>query len=73
MEYGENTNPTEMPFGRKNYILLIAGILAVVTGMFLMSGEPYIDATEFSIALHVSPVIIIAGYSLVIYSILAKK
>jgi hypothetical protein len=37
-----------------------------------MSTEGFIDATQFSLSLYVSPVLIIGGFVWIIYAILAK-
>lgn len=59
-----------MPFGKKNYIFLLIGIVVIFLGYFLMAQEGFIDATEFSLALYVSPPVIIAGFVICIYAVL---
>lgn len=60
------------PFGKKNYIFVLAGIVAIVAGYLLMGTEDFVDATKFSIALHVCPFIILAGFISVGYGIMIK-
>ncbi|MCS6903832.1 MAG: DUF3098 domain-containing protein [Bacteroidia bacterium] len=71
-----------LPFGRKNYIYLIISVGILLLGFFLLSVEDkFIDAfkvdaqgkavRQFSIALHVAPIVIIAGYIGIIFAILA--
>ena len=62
-----------MPFGKKNYILLIVGIAVIFFGYFLMTIEDFIDATKFSLALYVAPPVIILGFIVCIYSIMVKS
>jgi hypothetical protein len=62
----------EFPLTKKNYILLAIGAGLIALGFILMSTEGFIDATQFSLALYVSPVLIIGGFIWIIYAILAK-
>lgn len=59
-----------MPFERMNYILLLAGIGVIAFGFFLMSIGDFKDASEFSIALHIAPIVVVAGFLEVIYAIM---
>ena len=61
----------KLPFTRKNYILLAIGAGLIFLGFLLMATESYIDATQFSLSLHVSPFLIIGGFAEIIYAILA--
>lgn len=58
-----------MVFGRKNYILLLAGIAAIVIGYVMMRVENQVDGF---ISLYVAPVIILGGYLEIIWAILAS-
>lgn len=60
------------PLTRKNYLLLGVGALLILVGFVLMSTEGFIDATQFSLSLYVSPVLIVGGFIWIIYAILAK-
>ena len=60
------------PFVQRNYILMGVGLLLLAIGYGLLYLQDFIDATKFSIALHVAPVVIIAGYVELIYAILAR-
>lgn len=66
----QDSQNQNMPFGKKNYIFLIAGVVLIVFGYFLMSREDFIDATQFSLALHVAPPAIILGFVVCIYAIM---
>lgn len=63
---------TVLPFGRMNYILLLACVGLIILGFFLMSLEDFVDATQFSVSLHVAPPIVVAGFIGIIYAILYK-
>lgn len=54
-------------FTRRNYVLIIAGVLAIVVGYALMGIE---DKFEGFISLYVAPLIILGGYLEIIYAIL---
>lgn len=64
----QNSADNSMPFGRRNYIFLMLGVLLILLGYFLMSTEEFIDATEFSLSLHVSPPLIILGFAVCVYA-----
>ncbi|MEM6263543.1 MAG: DUF3098 domain-containing protein [Bacteroidota bacterium] len=67
----ESSKSTEqLPFGRMNYILLMVGVAILIVGFFLLSLDPFIDATEFSISLYVAPLIIMAGFIEIIFAIM---
>lgn len=57
-----------MVFGRRNYILIGIGVLAVVVGFVMMRLENEVDGF---ISLYVSPLLIMAGYIEVLYGIMA--
>jgi NADH:ubiquinone oxidoreductase subunit 4 (subunit M) len=54
-------------FTRRNYVLLIAGVLAVVVGYAIMRIDNQLDGFT---SLYVAPLIILGGYLEVIYAIL---
>lgn len=56
-----------MVFGRRNYILIGVGVLAVVVGFVMMRLENEVDGF---ISLYVSPLLIMAGYIEVLYGIM---
>lgn len=58
-----------MVFGRRNYVLIVAGVVAVVLGYVMMRLENDVDGF---ISLYVSPLIILAGYLEIIWGILAS-
>jgi hypothetical protein len=68
----------QLPFTKTNYIFLIVGFLLVVIGLFLMSGGGSDDPAVFSDAifsfrrLTLAPVVMLAGYGVVLYGIMKK-
>lgn len=64
--------PARLPLTRRHYLTIGIGMALVALGFILMSTEPFIDATQFSLALYVSPVLILGGYAVIGYGILAK-
>ncbi|MDX2249299.1 MAG: DUF3098 domain-containing protein [Bacteroidia bacterium] len=67
-----NNAPATLPFVRMNYILLIAGVVVIALGFYLMSLDNFVDATQFSISLHIAPVVVVAGFAGIIYAIMYK-
>jgi hypothetical protein len=71
---------TDLLFGRKNYILMIAGIGLILLGFLLMSGGsmPSPDVWDESLIyshrrITVAPILILAGFVLQIVAIFTKK
>ncbi|MFK7971921.1 MAG: DUF3098 domain-containing protein [Bacteroidia bacterium] len=62
-----------MTFTRKNYILLIIGVLIIAFGFFLLSLDGFVDAEKFSISLNVAPYIIVGGFAEIIYAIMYRE
>lgn len=56
-----------MVFARRNYILLILGVVMIVFGYTIMRMENEVDGF---ISLYVAPLIILGGYLEIIYAIL---
>lgn len=56
-----------MVFTRRNYVLLLLGILVITVGYVLMRME---NEVEGFISLYVSPLLILGGYLEIIYAIL---
>ena len=64
--------PTGLALTRRNYILIGIGLLLLVVGYGLLANDEFKDATQFSIGLHVAPVVILGGYGWLAYAIMAK-
>lgn len=56
-----------MVFVRKNYLLLLIGVLLVVVGYVIMALENEVDGF---ISLYIAPILILGGYLEIIYAIL---
>jgi hypothetical protein len=61
----------KLPFGKKNYWLMLAGIAIVILGFILMSldTEPY--GFGF-LGLTLGPLVVLAGFVLEFFAILSK-
>jgi hypothetical protein len=56
-----------MPFDRRNYLLMVAGLLVVCLGYAIMAAESEVDGFW---SLYVSPLLLAAGYLEIIYAII---
>ena len=69
----------EFVFTKKNYILLIAGIVFIISGLILMIGGGSEDPSEFSYEifnfqrLTLAPILIVIGFIIEIFAIMKKK
>lgn len=76
---GKNNRDKKFIFNRSNYVYLIAGILLNVIGFLLMIGGAAENPNEFDASslfsdmrITVSPILILLGYAVIIYSIMKK-
>ena len=66
-------------FKKKNYILLISGLVLILIGLFLMIGGQSEDPTKFSEEifnfqrLTLAPILIVSGFVLEIFAIMLKS
>lgn len=66
-------------FKKKNYILLISGLVLILTGIFLMMGGESEDPNVFSEEifnfqrLTLAPILIVGGFILEIFAIMLKS
>ena len=66
-------------FKKKNYILLICGLVLILTGIFLMMGGESEDPNVFSEEifnfqrLTLAPILIVGGFVLEIFAIMLKS
>lgn len=71
-------NKTGFPFDRSKYTLLLIGLVVIIVGFVLMSGGGSDDPNEFSDAIFsarritVAPLVVLAGYGVIMYAILKK-
>ena len=74
----EMSGGDQLPFTKTNYIFLIAGFVLILIGLFLMAGGGSDDPAVFSDAifsfrrLTLAPVVMLAGYGVVLYGIMKK-
>jgi len=61
-----------LPLSRGNYLRILIGVALLILGYILLGMEDFIDATEFSIALYISPWVIVSGYVVVIWALLYR-
>ena len=66
-------------FKKKNYILLISGLVLILLGIFLMIGGESEDPTKFSEEifnfkrLTLAPILIVSGFVLEIFAVMLKS
>jgi len=67
-------------FGKDNYIFIISGVIVTLIGFILMIGGGSDDPNVFNekelfspIRITISPLLVIAGYGIVIYGIMKKR
>lgn len=61
-----------LPFGRRNYTLMLIGIGVILLGFFIMS----LDKEEFGfgfLGLTLGPIVVMSGFVLEFFAILARK
>jgi hypothetical protein len=67
----ESAKSVALPFGRRNYTLMLAGIGVILAGFFIMS----LDKEEFGfgfLGLTLGPIVVISGFILEFFAILAR-
>ena len=62
---------SKLPFGKKNYQLMIAGVFTLVVGFIIMSLDSEKHGFGF-LGLTLGPIVVMAGFMLEIYAILHK-
>ncbi len=74
----KKSKENELVFTRQNYIYLIAGVVAIIIGFFLMAGGASEDPAVFSEEvfsarrMYISPIVLTIGFGLVFYAIMKK-
>jgi hypothetical protein len=71
--------PSNPLFGKENYTWMMAGIVVMAIGFFLMSGGKSADPTKFNDSevysttrITIAPFLIIAGFVIEIFAIMRK-
>lgn len=62
---------SKLPFGKKNYQLMVIGILTLVVGFIIMSLESNPHGFGF-LGLTLGPIVVMAGFVIEIFAILHK-
>ncbi|QIP13556.1 DUF3098 domain-containing protein [Spirosoma aureum] len=65
------TAAAALPFGRQNYVLMLAGIATILAGFFIMS----LDKEEFGfgfLGLTLGPIVVMSGFVIEFFAILAR-
>ena len=69
---------TDFVFGKKNYQLMIFGLIVIAVGFILMSGGGSKDPEVFNKAMYnftrirIAPTLVLIGFGIEIWAILAK-
>ena len=62
---------SKLPFGRKNYLLMISGVLTLILGFIIMSIDNEQHGFGF-LGLTLGPIVVMAGFIIEIFAILHK-
>lgn len=62
---------SKLPFGKKNYQLMIIGVLTLVVGFIIMSIDKEQHGFGF-LGLTLGPIVVMAGFIIEIFAILRK-
>jgi hypothetical protein len=62
---------SKLPFGKKNYQLMIIGVLTLVVGFVIMSSDSQPHGFGF-LGLTLGPIVVMAGFIIEIVAILRK-
>jgi len=69
----------ELLFGKRNYLIMLAGIALVILGFILMSGVDNTDPAKFNEAVYgfrrmtLAPLVILTGFALGFVAIFSKN
>jgi uncharacterized membrane protein HdeD (DUF308 family) len=62
---------SKLPFGRKNYLLMISGVLTLVLGFIIMSLDNEQHGFGF-LGLTLGPIVVMTGFIIEIFAILHR-
>ena len=66
-------------FGRRNYVLMIAGLLLIAAGYVLMTGGGSDDPAVFNDAIFntrrlvIAPILVLSGFGMELYAIMTRS
>ena len=79
MSIDKKQTTTKSLFGKENYMLMLAGLIVLAIGFFLMAGGKSADPTVFNdndvystTRITIAPMLIIAGFIIEIFAIMRK-
>jgi hypothetical protein len=62
---------SKLPFGKKNYQLMVIGVLTLVVGFVIMSADSELHGFGF-LGLTLGPIVVMAGFVIEIFAILHR-
>jgi hypothetical protein len=62
----------QIPLKNLNIFIILGGLFLIILGYVLMSTENFIDATQFSLSLYVSPPLIVVGHVIIVWGIVFR-
>ena len=65
------SNKSKMAFNKKNYILMIIGLVVILLGFFIMTLDKEVYGFGF-LGLTLGPIFVMAGFIIEFFAILAK-
>ena len=75
---GRAEERVRMPLSRKNYVMMLVGVVIIIIGFLLMSGGGKHTATEFDESIFsfrritLAPIVVIAGFVFEIFAIMKR-
>ena len=72
------TNRDKMPLGKRNYLMMLGGIVVIVIGFMLMAGGGSDNPDEFNPEMFsfrritLAPIVVLLGFAFEIYAIMKK-
>ena len=79
MSIAKKKNTTKGLFGKENYVMMLAGLVVLAIGFFLMAGGKSADPAVFddnevysTTRITIAPLLIIAGFVIEIFAIMKK-
>ncbi len=64
-------NKENLPFGKKNYVFMLAGLFLIVLGFVIMASDSHPQGFGF-LGLTLGPIITMIGFIVEIYAIVVK-